>query len=168
VVLGTKAQDCRKGAAVTVQLTDLQDMQNHMRETIDSGLGEMQAKAGKGLPALPASANAAPVPAAFAAGAPPPDPDAAKEINAQVQAADSAEKEVVAQGGPSAAEAAPANIAPPPPPPPADVDLTGKTLDQVLQIKGQPKSKSTAGAKTILVYDDGKVILMNGKVTDIQ
>jgi hypothetical protein len=108
------------------------------------------------------------VTAAFAAGAPPPDPDAAKEINAQVQAADQAEKEVVAQGGPSAAEAPAAIAPPPPPPPPVDVDLTGKTLDQVLQIKGQPKSKSTAGAKTILVYDDGKVILMNGKVTDIQ
>jgi hypothetical protein len=168
VVLGTKGQDCRKGAAVNVQLTDLQDMQNHMRETIDSGLGEMQSKAGKGLPALPASANAAPVTAAFAAGAPPPDPDAAKEINAQVQAADSAEKEVVAQGGPSASDATPAALAPPPPPPAADVDLTGKSIDEVKQIRGEPKTSTKSGTKTIFVYPDMKVIFTNGKVTDIQ
>jgi len=168
VVLGTKAQDCRKGAAVTVQLTDLQDMQNHMRETIDAGLGEMQSKAGKGLPALPAAAAAAPVTAAFAASAPPPDPDAAKEINAQVQAADQAEKEVVAQGGPSAADTAPAAIAPPPPPPPADVDVTGMTVEQVVAAKGQPKSIIKAGAKTIYVYDGYKITFANGKVTGIE
>jgi hypothetical protein len=35
-------------------LTDLQEMQNHMRETIDQGLQDLQAKQGKG--GLPASA----------------------------------------------------------------------------------------------------------------
>jgi hypothetical protein len=176
VVLGTKAQDCRKGAAVSVQLTDLQEMQNHMRETIDNGLGEIQTNAGKGgLPALPVPAKAAPVTAAFAAAAPPPDPDAAAEINQQVQAADQAEKEVVAQdGGPSASTAGPAPMAAPPaaaaapPPPPVDEDLTGKTIDQVIQIKGQPKTHTKVGTKEIYVYDGLKVIFVSGKVTDVQ
>ena len=50
-----------KGDTVSVTMADLQDMQNHMRETIDQGMGELQAKQGKGgLPALPPSANVPP------------------------------------------------------------------------------------------------------------
>ena len=61
VVLSSKGgQECRKSAVVTVALADLQDMQNHMRETIDQGLQELQEKQGKGgLPAAPPSAKAA-------------------------------------------------------------------------------------------------------------
>ena len=38
-VLASKGQDCPAGNLVPVQLTDLQEMQNHMRETLDQGLG---------------------------------------------------------------------------------------------------------------------------------
>ena len=45
VVLSSKGgKECHKGATVSVALTDLQDMQNHMRETIDPGMGDLQAK----------------------------------------------------------------------------------------------------------------------------
>ena len=49
--------ECQKSSTVTVQLTDLQEMQNSMRETIDQGLQDLQAKQGKGgLPPAPPSA----------------------------------------------------------------------------------------------------------------
>jgi hypothetical protein len=78
VVLATRGNDCRKGASVTVGLADLQEMQNHMRATIDHGLGELQSKQGRGgMPAAPPDAAKPPVPTGFAAIAPPPDPTSA-------------------------------------------------------------------------------------------
>jgi hypothetical protein len=99
VVLSSKGgQECTKQATVSVALADLQEMQNHMRETIDQGLQELQAKQGKGgLPAVPSSAQAAPAPALYASIAPPPDLNAATEIQQQAQQADQAEKEVTAE-----------------------------------------------------------------------
>ena len=38
LVLSSKGSDCSRGATVSVAFNDLQDMQNHMRETIDQGL----------------------------------------------------------------------------------------------------------------------------------
>jgi hypothetical protein len=76
VVLASKGSDCHKGTTVTVGLADLQEMQNHMRETIDHGLDELQSKQGKGgMPAAPPDAAKPPVPTDFAAIAPPPDPN---------------------------------------------------------------------------------------------
>ena len=67
----------------SVRFQDLQEMQNHMRETIDGGLDQLQAKAGQGgLPAAPPGANAPPVQSAFAPIAPPPDPNVASEPQA--------------------------------------------------------------------------------------
>jgi hypothetical protein len=75
VVLASRGNDCRKGASVAVGLADLQEMQNHMRATIDHGLNELQSKQGTGgMPAAPADAAKPPVPTDFAAIAPPPDP----------------------------------------------------------------------------------------------
>jgi hypothetical protein len=113
-VLASKGgKECPKGATVSVTLADLQDMQNHMRETIDQGLQELRAKQGQGgLPAVPAVAKAAPVESPMAAIAPPPPPesDVAAEINQQSQEADKAEKEAGAGAtsgpGPSAMESA--------------------------------------------------------------
>ena len=84
VVLANKGNDCPKGSTVTVGLADLQEMQNHMRATIDQGLGELHSKQGKGgLPALPAAAAKPPVATEFAAIAPPPDPNSEAEIAQQ-------------------------------------------------------------------------------------
>jgi hypothetical protein len=167
IVLSSKGGvECKKGQKVSVAIADLQEMQNHMRETIDAGMGDLQAKGGQGgLPAVPASAKAAPVEAPFAAIAPPPDPNAQAEIQAQSKEADQAEQEVAGQatdaaGGPSAAAAAPAAA-------PAEIAL-GQTIDQVTAILGTPKSIVDLGPKKIYVYKDMKVIFNGGKVTDVQ
>ena len=58
-VLAAKGgRECPRGATVSVALPDLQDMQNHMRESIDQGMEELQKQQGQGgLPAAPASAR---------------------------------------------------------------------------------------------------------------
>lgn len=103
VVLSSKgSRECAKSVNVTVALNDLQEMQNHMRTTIDRGLGELQAKQGKGgLPTAPPSAQAEPTKAAFADLAPPAAPTDANDINQQLIAADQAEKDVTSQAGAS-------------------------------------------------------------------
>jgi hypothetical protein len=105
MVLASKGQDCQRGATVTLGVADLQDMQNHMRETLDLGLADLQKKQGQnGIPAAPAAAAAPPVQTAFAAIAPPPDPNVAAELSAQTKEADQAEQEALqaSPGGPNA------------------------------------------------------------------
>jgi hypothetical protein len=167
VVLASKPQECLKGVSVSVPLTDLQDMQNHMRETIDQGLGEMQTA--KGLPPIPQSAKAMPIAAPFAAIAPPPDPNAATQIAQQVQEADSAEQDVVAGQAPVAAAVA-APVAPPPPPAPVkETAKQGWTTDQVVAAYGKPLQDFEIGGKRIYIYKDPpvKITFKDGKVTDI-
>lgn len=167
VVLSSKGGvECHKGATVSVAVADLQEMQNHMRETIDAGMGDLQKNGGQGgLPAVPASAKAAPAKAAFTAVAPPPDPNAAAEVAKESSEADKSEQEVAGAvggaSGPSAA--APAAAAAPP----AEISL-GQSIDQVVAILGQPKSVVDLGAKKIYVYKDMKVVFNGGKVTDVQ
>jgi hypothetical protein len=165
-VLASKGgRECPKGDTVSIALTDLQDMQNHMRETIDQGMKELQAKQGQGgLPAAPASAKAAPVESPMAAIAPPPPPEdeVKAEINGQSQEADKAEKEAsgdTSSGpGPNAGTPAPA---------PVSIEV-GQTIDQVTAALGTPAKTFKVGVKTIYVYKDSKITFTNGKVTDIQ
>jgi hypothetical protein len=163
VVLAAKGGiECSRSDTVTVAFSDLQDMQNYLREQIDQGLGDLKAKQGQdGLPTAPPSTAAPPAQAAFAPLAPPPDPNAGAEISQQAQAADQAEKE--------AASAAP-GVAPPAPAtgPATTVDLMGQSVDQVTASLGSPIQKLTLGMKTIYVYKDVKVIFEDGKVSDIQ
>ena len=174
IVLSSKGgTECKKSDVVSVQVADLQEMQNHMRETIDAGMGELQAKQGKGLPTLPASAAGEPVKAGFMSEAPKPDENVKTEINQQLAAADQAEKEVVAQAPPDngaqqvasatgpSADAAPAAA-------PTQVDLTGKTPAQVIAAMGQPVKILDKGIEKDYVYKDIKVIFKNGKVVDEQ
>jgi hypothetical protein len=167
VVLASKGgQECAKSSTVTVQLTDLQEMQNHMRETIDQGLQDLQAKQGKGgLPAAPPSAQAPPTQTEYAAVAPPPDPKDAADLQQQNQEADQAEKEVTAEasqdsGAPVAATAAA-------PAAPASVEL-GQTTDQVQSALGAPTRVANLGPKVIYYYNGMKVVFKDGKVTDVQ
>jgi len=168
-VLASKGgKECTRGDTVSVALADLQDMQNHMRETISAGMGELQAKQGKGgLPALPPSANVPPAKSAVAMDAPPPDATAATQINQSWGEADKAEQEVAGQvppdGGQAAVAAPPAAPAGPPP----SIDL-GKTIDQVTASLGQPKNIVNLGAKKIYVYKDMKITFKDGKVSDVQ
>jgi hypothetical protein len=160
VVLGSKGGlECRASATVSVSVADLQDMQNHMRETIAQGMTEMQASKGKGLPAMPASAAAPPTKAPFAAdpSAPGPEPNVAAEISQESKEVDAAEQSALndtAAGGPSAAQ-------------PAEVKL-GMSIDDVAAILGQPSQKLDVGAKQIYVYKNIKITFLNGKVSDMQ
>jgi hypothetical protein len=155
VVLSSKGgKECPKGDLVSVGLEDLQEMQNHMRETIGLGMKELQEKGGKGgLPAAPAAAKNT-IKSGVASQAPPPDTNVQAEINQESQQADQAERE---------AGEAPAPIAPPP----AEISM-GQTTDQVEQALGQPKSKVNIGAKQIYVYKDMKITFKDGKVVDVQ
>ena len=172
-VLASKGGDCSKGALVSVAYADLQDMQNHMRETIDLGMGELQKKQGQnGIPSMPPSAVAPPVEAAYAKIAPPPDPNEAAEVAKETQEATQAEQDALngALSGPQESSATtsatplPSNSSATSP----AVDI-GQTFEQVEAIMGKPKSiaKGAAG-KTIYVYPALKVIFMAGKVSDIQ
>jgi hypothetical protein len=89
-VLASKNSDCAIGSTVRVQLTDLIDMENHLREQVDAGLKILSEKQGKdGLPPAPA-AN----PRAIAEGMATPDPTAVADLHKQEQEADQTEKEV--------------------------------------------------------------------------
>ncbi len=158
VVLASKGgPECQKRATVSVSLDDLQEMQNHMRATIDQGLQELQSKQGKGgLPAAPASAQI--TPAVYASVAPPQDPSVAAELQQQAQLGDQAEREVTGNG-PQAGAVAPAA--------PATVTL-GQSRDEVEAILGQPASKAVLGPKVIYNYNGMKVIFKNGKVSDVE
>ncbi|HTW67758.1 MAG TPA: hypothetical protein VME17_24250 [Bryobacteraceae bacterium] len=169
-VLASKGgNECQRGDTVSVTFVDLQDMQNHMRETIDEGMGQLQAKQGQGgLPALPPSAAAPPQKTDLAMNAPPPDPDAANQINQQWSDSNKAEQEVATEVAPAGGQAAgaPAPI-PAPQAPPVNID-TGQSIDQVTTALGQPKSIVNLGAKKIYVYPDMKITFKDGKVSDVQ
>jgi hypothetical protein len=73
VVLSSKGgTECAQAAKVDIAVSDLQEMQNHMRATIDQGLANT--------PRTPAEPTVTP---AFAQAAPPPDADAKSEIEKQ-------------------------------------------------------------------------------------
>jgi hypothetical protein len=73
VVLASKGfGECERAAQVPITVSDLQEMQNHRRETIDQGMANTAA--GK---------KAQTVTPAFAASTPPPDTNAAREIEQQ-------------------------------------------------------------------------------------
>jgi hypothetical protein len=160
VVLSEKGgPECHRNSSVAVQFADLQEMQNHMRETIDEGMADMQAKK---VSPIPQSATGPTVQASFVSAAPPPDPNAAAEINQETQAADQTEKEAMSQtpqdagGGPSAAPSAP----------PVQLSL-GMTIDEVTAANGAPTKIVDLGAKKIYIYKDMKVTFKDGKVADI-
>ena len=89
-ILASKKSDCAMGSQARIQLTDLNDMQNHLREQVDAGMKVLAEKQGKdGLPAAPA-ANPRAVPEGTAA----PDATAAEDLQKQQQEADQTEKEV--------------------------------------------------------------------------
>ena len=169
VVLASKGgNECASGGTVSVGVSDLQEMQNHLRETIDTGLKELQEKQGKGgLPAAPPSAQAPPKESPYAAVAPPASPDDEKDLQAQAQQADSSESEVATEA--SADSGAPVTPSAPDSAPKAPVTVAlGQTTDQVKSILGNPLKTADLGAKTIYYYDGMKVVFKAGKVSDVE
>jgi hypothetical protein len=167
-VMASKGQDCARGSLASVSLQDLQEMQNHMRATLDQGLGELQAHPGQGgLPKPPAAALQATVTAPYAASAPPIDTNAAAELTQQAQQASQAEQEVLTQASssdqnPQAGGAPPAGSSGTP------TISIGQTFAQVEAIMGAPKQIVNLGAKKIYVYKDMKIIFLDGRVSDVQ
>ena len=174
LVLSTKGGiECQRGDTVSIQIADLQEMQNNMRENIDAGMGEMQSKQGSGLPAIPVSARGEPVKASFMTDAPPPDPDVKTELAQTYNDGARAEDQTLAGGGPAAVPAggampvaAPAPLAAPAPAP-TQIEL-GQTVDQVTAALGQPSKIVDLNVKLIYVYKDMKITFKAGKVTDVQ
>jgi len=158
VVLASKGPDCRRGSVVSVQLQDLQEMQNHMRETIDQGLAELQTRQGRGgLPALPAAAAGAPVDSPIAAAVQP-DANVVTELSQAAQEADTGEQQVVSQS----AQADAGNAAGP-----VTISL-GQSISDVESINGKPDKVIDLGAKKIYVYKDLKITFTDGRVSDVQ
>jgi len=157
--------ECHQGSAVTVSIVDLQDMQNHLRETVDQGMGDLRAKQGQGgLPVVPSSANGLEAKALFAIDAPPPDPTASDQIAQQAQEADRAEQEVLAQ---AKGQEPPPSVAPPPPPP-TEI-APGETVDQVTAAMGQPAHIVDLGPnKKIFIYPELKITFKDGKAATIE
>jgi hypothetical protein len=154
----------------------LQEMQNHMRETIDQGLQDLQAKQGKGgLPAAPPSAQAPPAQAQYASAAPPPETNVAGQIQQTDQQGEQAEKDVSAEASQDAGGASAAAPLPAPPPPadaapaaaPPSVEI-GQTPDQVKSSLGAPARVANLGPKVIYYYNGMKVTFKDGKVSDVQ
>lgn len=168
VVASKGGRECQRSATVTVAVTDLQEMQNHLRETIDQGMQELQAKQGTGgLPAAPPSAQAPPAQTQFAAVAPPPEPNGAADVNQQLTQADQADQEA-AQASP-AGSGPPAGSAPPAPAPTQTVNIAlGQTIDQVTSSLGPPVAIIDLGAKKIYKYSDMKITFNQGKVTNVE
>lgn len=168
VLLASKGgKECAASATVSVEVSDLQEMQNHLRETVDQGLEELQKKQGKGgLPAAPPSAQGKPTPTDFAAAAPAEDPKDKADIEAQAKEADKAETEVVAEAGTGQPGASPVGAVTPAGPPP-EIAL-GQTEDQVKAILGNPTKTAVVGTKQIYYYDGMKVVFKDGKVSDVQ
>jgi hypothetical protein len=169
VVLASKGQDCQAGNLIPVQLADLQEMQNHMRETVDLGLGELQTRQGQGgLPTIEVamrSQTAAP----YAVDLPPAEANAAEELKQQAQEADRQEQDVLGQdvleqdvlgqAGPKAASPTSAG--------PLTLEI-GQTIAEVAALMGNPVRIADLGQKKTYYYKDMKVIFVDGKVSDIQ
>jgi hypothetical protein len=111
-VLASKGKsECPISANVTVGLDELQEMQNHMRESIDAGMEELQKQQGtNGLPTAPANVAQTVTTAPFAPLAPPPDPNDAAALDQQMKDSDQSEKEAVSEEKQDAPQQPPAPI----------------------------------------------------------
>jgi hypothetical protein len=158
-VLASKGQDCPAGNLVPVQLTDLQEMQNHMRETVDQGLGEMQTRQGQGgLPTIEVAMRTQTA-APYAADLPPAEANVADELRQQAREANQQEQAVLGQAG--------QNAIPPGSTGPVTIQI-GQTIADVVARMGQPVRVADLGQKKTYFYKDMKVIFVNGRVNDVQ
>ncbi len=154
MVLASRRHDCRRGSMVSVQLQDLQAMSNRMRESVEAGLGDLQARQGqRGIPPLPpGSAGAIDTPLAAEAT---PEVNAGSELNQAYRDTTQAEQAAIAQAGNDPTAGTPT------------VSL-GQTIDQVRAVLGPPQQIMNAGAKQIYLYQNVKITFVNGRVADIE
>lgn len=156
VVLASRSGDCRKGAMVTVGMIDLQEMQNHMRQSIDDGLAQLRESEGReGLPPPPRSADTAPVESNWASAA----PLAAEDVDAKLREVNAAANSLESSALKDATNAASA-VNP--------AEIMGKTPDQIKSLLGKPKTVVDLEAKQIYVFEGRRITFTQGKVTDVQ
>ena len=130
--------ECRAGAQVTVALVDLQDMQNHMREAIDQGMGDLKAQQAQLADQAEKDALGE-----VASGGPGPS-----------------DSFVQASGDAPAAEPAPPAVTP-------TIGL-GQSIQDITAAIGQPVRIVNLGTRKIYFYKDMKITFVDGKSTDIQ
>jgi hypothetical protein len=161
-VLASKGQDCAANSIQPVELADLQEMQNHMRATIDQGLGEMQSHQGQsGLPAIDASLRQQTDAPYASPELTQPDTGAAAELQQQAQQATQDEQTVLGQAGAS-------QVSSGAPCAPGGTIRLGQSEQEVTCILGRPNTVADLGQKKIYSYKDMKVIFLDGKVSDVQ
>jgi hypothetical protein len=149
----SKPGDCPIGSLVNVPVDQLQEMNNHMRETIDQGLGDLQTRQGQdGLPRVAGNLVGS-TPAPFASELPPPDPGVANQLRSQAQDAGSA----WAEAAPPAANQ-----------PSTQSVALGQSIKDVEGIMGPPTQSAKVGDKTIYVYPSFKITFTGGLVSDVQ
>jgi hypothetical protein len=157
-VMARKGNSCPLGSTVTVYVEDLQEMQNHMRETIDRGLGDLQRTQGRnGIPAAPSAALQPITQTGYAAIEPPRDPNVPAELSAQNKEGDQVIRETLSQAEPVDRSSAEPRLA------------LGQTEEQVRAIVGEPPQDIyDSGTQRIFFFSKGIVTFTDGKVTKIQ
>jgi hypothetical protein len=160
-VLASRTPGCPRGSWVSVSLQDLQEMQNHMRATLDTGLSDLQAQQGQaGLPALPAQ-NLGAADAPYIDGIQP-DANAAGELTQVAQEGNQAGQATLGPNPRPQAAPAPATAG-------AQATLSLRmTVEQVQAILGPPRQSIALGGKRIDVYPSYKITFVDGLVSDIQ
>jgi len=90
-VAASRKSDCAVGKQIAIGVDDLQEMYNHFQEQVDNGMKDLSSKQGKsGIPAAPDTKTvSSDVPP------PPPDTNAAKQLQDQQASADQVEAQVV-------------------------------------------------------------------------
>jgi len=159
VVLASRSGGMTRGRVVSVSLQDLQELQNHMRATLDRGLGDLQSRQGQdGLPPLPPQALGGSE-AEYASGLQP-DANAAGELAQTAQEGNLESQSLLNQNPAPQAAAQPTAQG-------GSIGL-GMTVEEVQNLLGSPRRTANVGAKRIDIYQDFKVTFLNGRVTDIQ
>jgi hypothetical protein len=193
VVLASKGSNCPAGSTVAVQVPDLIEMRNGMREKVELGLEKLRMEQGTdNLPALPAEFTAAPAPTLFSASLRP-DNDAITLITEEVHKADQIERDILGDAGaallaggvPGASmdlsgriKSRDAAVAVPrPAPEPVDDRESrllagiqiGQSESEVTGIMGAPlRTSFLGGVKKQYEYNSGKIIFTDGDVSDVQ
>jgi hypothetical protein len=176
-ILASKGSDCAAGSNVIVPLSDVVEMSNHMRATVDDGLKTLRESQGKNnIPELTAAAAAEPVSPQFAANLTIADPDVAQILETEGRNADQLEMSVRADATGGFDQAPPGTAQNQPPATAAAFDASrlgavriGQSESEVVAIMGEPASTSfLGGLRKLFQYPSGKVTFTDGAVSEVE